>query len=251
MVKLPNEQTTRSLSDDPRPGILMIAGFGDNSSMYDALHGTELAKAYCLVPFDMPGFGAPALRGRTSLHALSECVLIEARRNRAHIIMAHSVASVVAAKAAAASNGDISCILSLEGNLTADDAYFSGTAADYDGPEKFRSAFLSRLELMAKEDAILARYRREVESADPVALWELGCDARRYSEACVPGEELQSAALVHYFYNPVNCPQTSISWLENNGMPRSILADASHWAPIDQPDPLARQVTNSLERLLH
>ena len=37
--------------------------------------------------------------------------------------------------------------MSLEGNLTVEDAYFSGATADYDSAESFRAAFLDRLDI--------------------------------------------------------------------------------------------------------
>lgn len=47
------------------PGVLCVAGFGDDSSMFLPLVETELAARYRLVTFDLPGFGAePALAGR-------------------------------------------------------------------------------------------------------------------------------------------------------------------------------------------
>ena len=57
---LPAHEGTRRVAVS-RPTILLIAGFGDNASMFAGLHETALADAYHLLPFDLPGFGSPTL----------------------------------------------------------------------------------------------------------------------------------------------------------------------------------------------
>jgi len=229
-----------------RPAILMIAGFGDNASMFDGLAGTDLAGDYTLIPVDLPGFGAPPLPGETTLDALASALAGAARRAGAGIVLAHSVASIVAALAARRADCPLHTILSLEGNLTADDAYFSGTAADHADPATFRAAFLARLDEMAAGSPVHARYRDNVATADPVALWQLGRDARRYSETCVPGDELLRAGRVVYLYDPPNCPQSTLDWLETSGMPRRRLPGASHWPSVDRPAQLAAEIRRAL-----
>ncbi|WP_157738841.1 alpha/beta fold hydrolase [Labrenzia sp. VG12] len=229
-----------------RPAILLIAGFGDTSEMYSNLLKTPLANSFRLLPTDLPGFGAPALE-TTNLQTLACHVAEVARLEEARIIVAHSVASIVASLAAAQPDCPLRQILSLEGNLTAEDAYFSGTAADHDDPLAFRTAFLARLDDMAEDDPVIARYRQKVASADARALWDLGCDARRFSNEEVPGDVLMASADVTYFYNPENCPQASLDRIAASRMRRVVLADASHWPSVDQPELLAREIQVSLE----
>ena len=125
-------------AETTRPTILFIAGFGDNASMFTGLRGTALEDAYRLLPLDLPGFGAPALRTQTTLQSLADFVAGKAKETGAEIIVAHSVASIIASLAAREPDCPITTILSLEGNITAEDAYFSGSAADYDDPNSFR-----------------------------------------------------------------------------------------------------------------
>ena len=122
--------------------ILLLAGFGDDASMYAGLLETPAAARYRLRPIDLPGFGAPALAGVTSLASLADFVAEQARAAEARIVVAHSLASVVASLAASRPGSPITRIVSLEGNLTPDDAYFSGTAADYQDPQAFRTCLL-------------------------------------------------------------------------------------------------------------
>ena len=72
---------TQTASHDVRPVILLIAGFGDNASMFDNLNGTPLAARYRLEPLNLPGFGAPPLATETTLDALADVAGEEVRKN--------------------------------------------------------------------------------------------------------------------------------------------------------------------------
>ena len=113
-------------------------------------------------------------------------------------------------------------------NLTAEDAYFSGMAADFDDAKSFQAAFLERLDSLANEQPIVKRYREKVIDADPVALWQLGCDARHFSEENTPGEKLLASAEAVYLYNPANLPEKSLEWLKAHHLPRIQMDNATH-----------------------
>ncbi|MDJ0789001.1 MAG: alpha/beta fold hydrolase [Myxococcota bacterium] len=234
------------MSANDRPGALLLAGFGDDPSMYSGLLETPLAARVELTPIALPGFGAPALAGPTSLAALAAFVADAARERGAGIAIAHSLASIIASLAAGQPGCPITRIVSLEGNLTAEDAYFSGTAADYDDPDAFRAAFLDRLDERSAAEPVIARYRRIVARADPRALWELGSDARRFSDEHVPGDVLVSAARATYVYAPGNCPNSTLEWLERSPIERIVLEGASHWVSVDQPERLSRHLVSAL-----
>ncbi len=234
--------------DDVAATILLIAGFGDGAEMYSGLLDTELASRYRLVPLDLPGFaGTPPLVGETTLAALAGYVDEVAWREGATVVVAHSVASIIASLAAARDGNPVSTIVSLEGNLTAEDAYFSGSAADYPDPAAFREAFLKRLDDMAASQPIIGRYRDIVCKADPQALWELGCDARRFSEEYVPGDVLRASAEVVYLYNPDNCPESSLEWLSRSDVKGIRLDGASHWPSVDRPDLVSAKIIEALQ----
>lgn len=247
-MKVMPEANAQELTKPPeaRPTILFVAGFGDTAEMFAGLHETRLADSYHLLPVNLPGFGAPALEAETTLESLARFLADKARASGAEIVVAHSVASIVASLAARRPDCPVADILSLEGNITAEDAYFSGTAADYDDPRVFRAAFLQRLDEMAASAPIIARYRQCVSQADPLALWQLGTDARRFSEAQVPGDVLAASARVTYLYNPDNCPESTLRWLDAHPMKRIILEGATHWASVDRPAVLADKICEAL-----
>lgn len=232
-----------------RPAMLMIAGFGDNASLFDPLSDTELARDYHLVGLNLPGFGAPPLAQETTLDALAQVVAEAARQTGARIVLAHSVASITASLAARLPDCPLDTIVSLEGNITAEDAYFSGTAVNYGDPLAFRAAFLARLDGMAATSAVVARYRDNVALADPVALWQLGRDAGAFSARQVPGEVLREVRRVCYLFNPPNCPQATLDWLARTPIAQCLLPDTSHWPSIDQPRLLAAETLRMLREI--
>jgi pimeloyl-ACP methyl ester carboxylesterase len=147
-----------------------------------------------------------------------------------------------ASLAALRAGSPIDTILSLEGNLTADDAYFSGMAAAFANAAEFRTAFLTRLAELAQADANVERYRAAVESADAQALWELGVNAHEFSAAQTPGDILALAPAVAYFYNPANMSAASLTWLAQSDLERVPLPYATHWKCVDQPELLAERM---------
>lgn len=215
--------------------------------MFSRLHQTRAAQTFDLLPIHLPGFGAPPSTAQTSLESLATFVADRARAENAQVVLGHSLASVIASLAARRADSPIRQVLSLEGNLTADDAYFSGTAANYDSPESFRSAFLEALAERSRTEPVVARYRDAVAKADPRALWQLGTDARRFSDEQVPGEVLAGSARPTYIYNPSNCHDATLVWLQESGMERIVLEGASHWASVDQPESVSEAMIQALE----
>lgn len=229
--------------------ILCTAGFGDDASVFEPLTKINISGPVPLVPMDLPGFGAPRVRGQaTSIEALAQVLNDRASALQADTILAHSVASIIASVAATQSGSPIKLILSLEGNLTPEDAYFSGTAAQYTSPEAFRAAFLTRLDQMIPDTPVIARYRAVVEKADPNALWELGCDAHAFSSQHCPGTVLKQAARAVYLFNPDNLPESSLAWLETHDLEREVLPGATHWASVDQPELLLEKIVKAISR---
>ncbi len=224
--------------------IICLAGFGDNASLFASL--SECSSDHEFIALNLPGFGAPPLQGTTDFENLAAYLIQQMYEYKASIVLAHSVASITATVAAQQFGSPITTILSLEGNLTAADAYFSGTAAQYETADDFRKAFLDRLADMAEDSEIVARYRNEVSKADPRPLWELGTAAYHYSQAFIPGDEWKEAGKAAYIYDDPNVPGDSLNWLAANDIVKIRLPGASHWPTIDQPRAVIEAVSQAL-----
>lgn len=225
--------------------IVLVPGFGDNGSQYEELGTTVLGEDYELIAVDLPGFGSAEPESQPlDLDRAAQLVAAAVVEHEARIVIGHSLGSIVASLAAYRTAPQVHTVISIEGNLTPEDAYFSGSAAQFATPERFRTEFLARLDELADESDVVRRYRNEVAGADARCLWELGCDAHRFSSTQSPGDVLlTSAPRVHYIYNPANTPAETIEWLaDHQELARSQLPGASHWMMVDQPQQLARRI---------
>ena len=214
--------------------ILFLSGFGDNSTLFKPLHNTELAKKYELIYFNLPGFGAPRENISGDIQSLANYLHSYLHNNHINIVVAHSVASIIASFAAEKRK---LTLISVEGNLTKHDAYFSGKAAGFVNPDDFFKSFVEDLGNIKKQDPILERYLQQVLTANKQSLWELGCDAHRVSNMNCPGEKLKMAERVLYLYNSENCHKNSIKWLKENQNENFMAMEhsLSHWPTIDNP----------------
>ncbi|MBR9826620.1 MAG: alpha/beta hydrolase [Alphaproteobacteria bacterium] len=210
---------------------------------------TRLARYIDFKGYDFPGFGGQhPLEGATTLTALADRVREVIGKTQVRLVIAHSVASIIASLAIRGLKDHDITLVSLEGNLTKDDAYYSGRAAKYDNAARFKAEFVSLMQEKSLSSPILKRYARMAEKADATAMWELGCDAHRFSQTHHPGELLEACGRVIYVYNPDNCAKSSMDWLAGSGLDTLRLDGASHWPTIDVPGRLSERL---MERLLN
>lgn len=238
----------RSFGDAALPSAVCVPAFGDDSGAYLPLAGTSVIERFRLVLTELPGFGGTEpLTGPTTLEALSAYVAVLAERENAEIVMAHSVGSITASLAARRAGGLIKTIISLEGNLTPADAYYSGAAADFSDAEDFKATFLKRLEAIQRDDAGVARFRKAVARADATALWRLGCDARSFSDKADPGAVLCESARVIYLYDPDNTPPQTQQWIAAHDIEAHKLDGVSHWMMCEQPAMTAAAIIRAFD----
>ena len=108
-------KTLRGFGSPKAPRLLCLAGFGDDSSMFLPLAETELVRHYCVIVVDLPGFGnEPPFEDRfATLSGLAQAVADIASVQRTEIVVAHSVASVIASIAARGGRSGIRTVISL------------------------------------------------------------------------------------------------------------------------------------------
>ena len=228
--------------------IVLVAGFGDHGGMFEALGETVLGDHYAILGVDLPGTGLSSPREeRLTLRVAADLVADVVREEEAAIVAGHSVGSIVASLAAQVPGSSIRTVLSIEGNLTSADAYFSGSAAKYESAAVFHAAFGARLDEMTADSPTIRRYREQVAAADPRSIWELGCDVAEWSRTEQPGDVLvRSAERVRYLFNPDNTPAESLDWLHDNELVSIRLDGASHWMAVDQPDLMAEKLLEAI-----
>ena len=245
-VALANGLFLRSAGPPAGRTLLFIHAFADCGLAFTPLFDTPLAEHFRLVAIDLAGFGAsPRQDDVLTIAQHAETIVAFARSLPAPGpvgLVAHSVGSMIAVEAAPQLGELFGGLFSIEGNLTAADAYFSGRAAEFDDACLFKRRFLDGIWSMAQMESSLRRYFATAVLADPVALWQLGRDARRMSIGDAPGQAYRRIRPSLYYWSPANTAETTSRWIADSDFDRQQFANAGHWPTLDQPNETARAI---------
>jgi pimeloyl-ACP methyl ester carboxylesterase len=226
--------------------LLFVHAMADCGLAFTPLFATPLAETFRLVVVDLPGFGASPRQDEVltiSQHAEALARFARSLSSSGRIgLVGHSVGSMIAVEAATHLGERFCGLFSIEGNLTAEDAYFSGRAADFDDPYAFKQRFLDDLWNMAQAQPILRRFHGTAAMADPVAMWSLGRDARRLSIGDAPGRAYLRIRPSLYYWSPLSTAENTRDWIAASGMAHLQFTDASHWPTVDRPAATARAI---------
>lgn len=220
--------------------IICLAGFADNGTMFAPISDTSLAREFELIAVDLPGFGAaPRQAGVDTIASYGKVVVELARAISPDMpvgLVGHSIASAIAVCAAQLAPSAISGVFSIEGNLTRDDAYFSGKAADWDDAGDFKQWFLDSIWKKAQSQNILRRYYAAAVMSDAVSMWQLGQDAKKISVGDNVGEAYLSLKVPSlYYWSKDNTPESTQAFIATRGPENHEYSGASHWPTVDAP----------------
>jgi len=112
--------------------LLCLHGFADSGLMFLPLSETALPNYFELLLIDLPGFGvSPSKPGialiRDYTRAVAKLAPVISHRESVGLI-GHSIVSAIAVDASELLSPPPIGVFSIEGNLTRDDAYFTGKA---------------------------------------------------------------------------------------------------------------------------
>jgi pimeloyl-ACP methyl ester carboxylesterase len=237
----------RTIGPVTAPCLVMVHAFACCGMDFLPLFNTELADAYRLVAVDLPGFGGSPKQGGPGAiadHAIALAGLLEKlSQGKRAVVAAHSVGSMIAVEAIRQMEIGPAGLFTIEGNLTASDAYFSGKAADFDDPHEFKDAFLDELWRSGSAKPILKTYHADATLADAEAMWRLGCDARRMSVGDAPGQAYLSLRCpTQYYWSAENVPVETMTWIAASGISAIQFTGASHWPMIDIPAETSKEM---------
>lgn len=254
-VEIVDDALLRIIGPDNAPTLMLLAGFPDNGYLFEPLFSCELARRYRLVAIDLWGFGASPRRDDATTiveHAHALAALITAFvPERSVGLVGHSIAAAIWVEAAAKLGDKVGGLFSIEGNLTPDDAFFTGKAADYDDPYEFKRSFLGQIWELGQNSNTYRRYYAGAAVADPIAMWNLGRDARRISVGNEPGQSYKETAQPKlYFWSEESTPKTTRAWIEQSGIDNQIYTGAGHWPTIDQPEMTAKSIGDFFDKVL-
>lgn len=245
-VTLINGMFVRAVGPPSGCMLVFIHAFADSGQSFLPLFDTPLARRFRLVAVDLAGFGASPRREDIRTLAEHGQAIVTVVDNLAGTqpvgLVAHSVASMIAVEATQRLGPRFAGLFSIEGNLTADDAYFSGRAADFEDPQAFKRRFLDDVWEMAQTRRIFRHYFAMAMGADAVAMWHLGRDARRLSVEDGPGRAYDRIRPSLYYWSVENTTAASREWIERSGLAHRCFTGSSHWPMSDQPEATAQAI---------
>lgn len=242
------------------PKIIAVHGFADDRVAFAPLAKTALTQSFELIAVDLPGFGhsVPPKGQGSRVNDLARILLDLAD----HIseaspvgLIGHSLGAPIAVQAARLAPHRIAGIVSLEGNLTEQDAYFSGQAVLYETAEQFKTAFLANLAEMAEQDPSLDRYLATIPQAQASSMWQLGRDAAALGRDAGFGDTYLGLAAIgvgsHYVWSRNTTPASTIEYLKaHTDLAQTELHDVGHWIAEDAPDVTAEIMLSLFKGLL-
>lgn len=190
-----------------------MPGFADNAASWGAL--LEVLDAE-VVDFTAAEPGTIAGHAAVLVQQITEPV----------IFVAHSVGAPIAVEAAHELGERCVGLVSIEGNLTPEDAYFTGTAADYDDPEEFKAAHFARTQKLIAAGQAPEVYAEAVTAAAAERIWALGRDVRgrdfgaRY-------RSLRCKTL--YLWSESTTPPATVEYLARHQIRARRLGAEHHW----------------------
>jgi pimeloyl-ACP methyl ester carboxylesterase len=185
----------------------------------------------------LPGFGAspPRPTGLTVEEAAQVIrdLIVNFSLSRRIVLVGHSVAGIIATRVAMMLDRSPALVISVEGNLTPADAYFSGQAANFTEPESFYTWFRSKILDRAKDDEVFRRYSCSLQFADPRSLWSLGrCVVGHAS----PGRDFLSLACPSiYYWDPASTTDDAKAFLAQHDVRQRKLEGLGHWPMVTSP----------------
>jgi len=239
------------------PALWMFHGFADSSLAFSELLHSEVAARFGLFAPDLPGFGvSPPDAACSSVDAytdLFETLINDVTPDRPIGLIGHSVGAVIAVALAERLRDRTLGLMSIEGNLTPADAYFSGSAADYDLAAEFKQVFTDAIWRRANEDTDARTYRRyyaSVLQADADTMWRFGSDVRQISDAGAVGEAYLTLACPSlYYWAPATTPEETQKFIAAHDLANRRYADTGHWPMISDPLETAAAVSGYFDKL--
>jgi pimeloyl-ACP methyl ester carboxylesterase len=161
-------------------------------------------------------------------------------------LVGHSLGAAVAVRAVSGL-GRVVGVFSIEGNLTAADAYLSGLATAFQNAADYRNHLLARVSAMAEDAACrqtpaLLRYHESVSVAAAEPLWRIGLSATAASRQNALGAEYRALSVpTLYYWSKANTPPETREYILKHAL-RNCEFSGGHWPMVEQPEETARQI---------
>lgn len=155
-------------------------------------------------------------------------------------MLGHSLGSALAVRAAHRLAPQCRAIISIEGNLTAADAFFTGQAAAFDDAHAFKHSLTAQVQDLAADGQAPASFADSVAAADPHTMWTVGRDVACQSAGDQLGQEFLAAPCPSvYVWSAATTSAASQDFLHHHQIPHHQLDIGHHWPWLTHPELVA------------
>lgn len=241
IITLNNIFIRNSTTQNSKGDVWFFHGFGESGLSFIEAFSSPLRNNFNIYIPDFPGFGASPLQTSTvSLENSEELilrVLATISKNNKIFIVAHSLGSIIGTWICQELKSQAVGFFNIEGNLTREDAYFSGMARDYEDADKFHKNLLSHIYEKARNTPALQRYFASICFAQPVALLGWGKSAATHSETRKSGREFASLDCAKlYYWGIESTPEATQNFIKTKSIPNKCFGKGSHWPMVEHPE---------------
>ena len=142
----------------------------------------------------------------------------------------------------------VNTFVSIEGNLTESDSFFSSQPANYATADAFYAYFEPQSAAKAVDDGSFRRYHQGLKMATPEALRQWSLSSTTYVEGDRCGHEFgQLSCERRYLRGDVATPQTKRDFLSAHQIPNSCYPDTGHWLMMEQPEPVYDEIRKVIQ----
>jgi pimeloyl-ACP methyl ester carboxylesterase len=227
------------------PGIVCLPGFVDSVRSWQPLMAA-LSDRYDVGLVELPALSRPGrLPVAATVTGIAGLTAAVVRRVWATpvTLVGHSLGSAVAVRAASLLGDQCGAVVSIEGNLGADDAYFTGQAVGYDDPAEYQTNLLAQIEQLVAGGQAPASFAASLRAADAATIWALGRDVAQESRDDGFGHELcRLTRPLRYLWSRATTAQAGQAFLHAHAIPQHELGIGHHWPWLVDPALVAAQV---------
>lgn len=228
-----------SEAKDAKFDIWFIHGFSESGLSFRESLVSVLSEKYNLFIPDLPGFGvSPYIKGLDSVEASAghlEKLIKKISQNRAIGIVAHSMGGVLGTWIAKNLEKQVRGIVSIEGNMTREDCFFSGKTAGFNDPNKFYEFFSNDVFKMVSNNLALHRYYASVRFTHPNVLLGWGISGVKATGDTKAGlEYLNLGCKKIYLFGKKSVSSQTKAFLLENSLKCHEFKNSGHWPMIDE-----------------
>jgi len=225
----------------PRGSVWYVHGFCCSGHLYENVFDSVLCDDFSIYMPDFPGFGAspPASPPHTvadSARLLSD-LIGEVGGDGPAFLLSHSLGGIVGTKAAMDLGGIVKGYVSVEGNLTRQDAFLTGMSADFGDAGTFYDHLAEIFLPMVQADPSLRRFVAGFLSADPDSVLTWGTSCAEATGETAAGDEFRLLQIPTLFvWGGKSLPAMSRDYIERHGVNHIEFPNAGHNVMVDEPD---------------